>query len=220
MKAVAAVPTKEGPSAQVNRVVYLQNLWVALKREFKLDVLPEHVAITCGWPSRGARGVPFKRKLAEIEMRNWHSSGAEEAFTSVHPQQFRSPEDVSLALLFSMAMKVWGRKQGPTQVGLTRDLEGHIVYAGDAGAATKAVIMHMLRTLGALPDGFADVPYNPRPHIEKTRLLKFVCDVCGDIARHPLSDKSGGTWRGVHSHGRGRPQGTYSVQPAATQQAA
>lgn len=219
MKATAVVPTKEGPSAQVNRVLYLQRLWEALKREFKLDPLPDHVAITCGWPSRGARGVPFKRKLAEIEMRSWRGTGVEEAFTSVHPQQFRSPEDVSLALLFSMAMKVWGRKQGPTQVGLTRDAEGHVVYAGDAGAATKAVIMHTLRGLGALPEGFADVPYNPRPRVEKTRLLKFVCDVCGDIARHPATDRAGGPWKGVHSHGRGRPQGTYAI-PTASAQAA
>lgn len=53
------------------RSMWLDDLWKRIRADFGLTPLPEHALVTCGFPSRGARGDSPGRRPAEILREEW-----------------------------------------------------------------------------------------------------------------------------------------------------
>lgn len=176
------IATKEAPSAEVARIVYLAHLWEELRKDFNLD-LPERVVITCGWTSRNARGPVGRRLPADVVTGEWQGDPTAEAFVSIHPERFHTAEEVEMALLYAMGRAAHGKRRGHEKVGVYRDPEsGEMKYMpSEAGERANALLSRVNSRLGKLPEGFAVVP--PPKHIERTRLRKWVCTKCTLIVR-------------------------------------
>lgn len=169
---------------RLNGVFYLTNMWNALKNSFNLP-LP-NVAITCGWPSRRSRGRFANRAPGEvITNKEWKGTEAEKAFVSVHPERFEDVEQVALSVLYIVGNEVYGsrRNLGALTLGVTLNKEsGMLEYvADDKGKHAKTVLNQTIKQLGALPQGFADIP-EPKV-VARNRQRKYACGVCGQIIR-------------------------------------
>lgn len=162
-------------------------MWQALKVAFNLP-LP-NVAITCGWPSRRSRGRGANRVPGEILLEEWKGSQAEKAFVSIHPERFNSVEQVALSVLYVVGNEMFGsrRNLGANTLGVVKNDDGVLTYAADdKGKHAKTTLTGIAKNLGAIPAGFAELP---EPNVaQRTRLRKYACNVCGQIARASTDD--------------------------------
>lgn len=162
-----------------------------------------------GFPSRRARTKSSNRAPGEILIEEWVATGAEKALVSIHPERFRSPEQVALAALFVIGNEVHGsrRNLGSLSLGVQMSKEnGSLGYTVDEkGKHANQTLTLILKSLGDLPEGFADMP-EPSQRSQTTRMLKFACATCGQVIR-----SAGNHLEVLCMHG-GKPQ---HGQPAA-----
>lgn len=162
---------------------YLANLWSALRSEFNVPI--PNVCIAMGFPSRGARSKASRRAPGEILVQEWKGSAIETALVSIHPERFESVEQVALSVLFVVGNEVYGsrRNLGSETLGVTMNREtGDLEHtADDKGTHAQATLARIVRSLGAIPQGFAEMP-EPKTR-QTTRLAKYTCNVCGKIMR-------------------------------------
>jgi hypothetical protein len=172
------------PVPQADRVLWLSSAWEQLRAQFNLMTLPPKVLITCGWPSRRARGRAATRNPSEIVVGEWKDNDTEAAIVSIHPERFRSPSEVLLSLLYVMMKRSQGRA-GTLELGLLHDkVTGEVtIMDNDDGARTLHRLDDLRRKLGDLPVGFAEIAEpKPRPPAQ-TRLRKWTCPACDAILR-------------------------------------
>lgn len=166
-------------------VFYLANLWNALRNAFNLRTIPE-VCITMGFPSRRARTRASNRAPGEILIEEWKGNTAEKALVSVHPERFQDVNQVALATLFIIGNEVYGsrRNLGSLTLGVQMDKQsGNLGYtADDKGKHAKTILTSVIRELGAIPEGFADIA-EPAQRKQVNRQLKYKCTLCGTIVR-------------------------------------
>lgn len=165
---------------------YLANLWVELRESFNLRQIP-NVAITMGFPSRRARSKNSNRAPGEILIEEWVASGAEKALVSIHPERFESAQQVALSTLFVIGNEVYGsrRNLGSLTLGVQMNKEtGDLEYtADDKGEHAKNVLGTIVKSLGDLPDGFAEMPEPKQRQAQSNRQLKYECGTCHQIIR-------------------------------------
>lgn len=165
---------------------YLANLWNNLREAFNLRQIP-NVAITMGFPSRKARSKSSNRAPGEILIEEWVASGAEKALVSIHPERFESAEQVALSTLFVIGNEVYGsrRNLGSLSLGVTMNKEtGDLMYTDDEkGKHATGVLGTILKSLGEIPEGFAEMPEPKTRTAQTNRQLKFECGTCHQIIR-------------------------------------
>lgn len=139
-----------------------------------------------GFPSRRARTKSSNRAPGEILIEEWVASGAEKALVSIHPERFESPEQVALSALFVIGNEVHGsrRNLGSLSLGVQMIKEtGTLGYtADDKGKHANQTLNTILKSLGDLPEGFAEMP-EPTVRAQTTRMLKFMCVTCKQVIR-------------------------------------
>lgn len=190
---------------------YLANMWNSLRTSFNLP-LPS-VAITCGWPSRRSRGRSANRIPGEIVVAEWKGSNIEKAFVSIHPERFKDVEQVALATLYVVGNEVYGsrRNLGSLTLGVVKNAEsGVLEYSLDEkGHHAQTTLSTVIKQLGTLPQGFAELPEPKAPTANRQR--KYACNVCGAIIRAGSTDL-----QAIHA----ADNGTFVLQVPAVQAAA
>lgn len=156
-----------------------------MKDAFNLRTIPD-VCITMGFPSRRARTRSSNRAPGEILVEEWKGTGIEKALVSIHPERFESVEQVALSTLFVIGNEMYGsrRNSGALTLGVVMDKQsGDLTYTSDEkGTHSKNTLNHIVRNLGAIPQGFAEMP-EPVQRVQNTRNLKYACNVCGTVLR-------------------------------------
>lgn len=167
-------------TAAIERQALLDALYSKLRTTLQIN-LPERALITCGWTSRAARGPISRRLPADVSVGEWQHDPFAEAFVSIHPERFRSVEEVAMAMLYGMGRAAYGKRRGQEKVGLTKTDTGQLTYTNTAlGFHVSLQIANIVSQLGALPAGFAEVP--PPRKLDRSRMRKYVCK-CGFIIR-------------------------------------
>lgn len=140
-----------------------------------------------GFPSRKARSKASNRAPGEILIEEWVASGAEKALVSIHPERFESAQQVALSTLFVIGNEVYGsrRNLGSLSLGVQMNKEtGDLEYTtDDKGIHAKSVLGTILKSLGEIPDGFAEMPEPKQRGVQSNRQLKYECGTCHQIIR-------------------------------------
>jgi hypothetical protein len=163
-----------------------------------------------GFPSRRARTRASNRAPGEILIEEWKGNDIEKALVSIHPERFKDVTQVALSTLFVIGNEVYGsrRNLGSNTLGVLMDKNtGNLVYASDdKGQHAKSTITNVVRRLGQIPEGFADMP-EPKQRTQTNRQLKYACQTCGTIIR-----SAGQALESLCLHG-GKPQHGLAATP-------
>lgn len=169
---------------KLSGVFYLANLWGALRNAFNLRTIPD-VCITMGFPSRRARSRASNRAPGEVLVTEWKGSNAEKALVSIHPERFEDVNQVALSTLFVIGNEVYGsrRNLGSLTLGVQLNKEsGDLQYtADDKGNHAKTTLSSIIKQLGPVPAGFAEMP-EPKA-VQRGRNLAYACQVCNTKIR-------------------------------------
>lgn len=169
------------------RVQWCEQAWKLIRAELpRLDAAPEHVAITVGFPSKGARSA--QKSLGEC----WHGWKETQKnvtpFISLHPCLFPDPVKVLGTLVHEgghTLMPEAGHNKKFARFCQDVGLEGKptATYPGEALARRLNAIA---KKLGPILPGSGDLHANEKK--QTTRLRKWVCPGCEQIIR-AASDK-------------------------------
>lgn len=140
-----------------------------------------------GFPSRRARTRASNRAPGELlTAEEWKGTDAEQHLVSIHPERFEDVNQVALSTLFIIGNEVYGsrRNLGSIALGVQMDKQtGDLGYtADDKGNHAKTTLTRIIRELGAIPEGFADIA-EPVQRKQTNRQLKYKCAACGTIIR-------------------------------------
>lgn len=118
-------------------------------------------------------------------MQEWKGTNIEKALVSIHPERFQDVIQVSLSTLFVIGNEVYGsrRNLGSLTLGVQMNKEsGDLAYTQDEkGTHAQETVNRIVRGLGAIPDGFAEMPEPKQRQVN--RYKKYACSVCGKILR-------------------------------------
>lgn len=119
-------------------------------------------------------------------MQEWKGTSAEKALVSIHPERFEDANQVALSTLFVIGNEVYGsrRNLGSLTLGVQIDKQsGDLVYTTDEkGQHAKAMLTAIVRQLGGIPEGFADMP-EPK-QVQRTKANKYTCPTCKTNIRY------------------------------------
>lgn len=170
------------------RSMWLNQLWEGLHEKCTFKTLPANALVTCGHPSKSARGAEERRRPAEVLVGEWRGNPEEKAFVSIHPERFKNPTEVAKAMLWGAGRAMFGprgsRKLGIQKVGASLDFTDN-----ELGKEAKAKIKAILDDLGDMPSGKA-ILEEPMKAKQSTRLRKWVCPGC-DLKVRIASDTRG-----------------------------
>jgi hypothetical protein len=125
------------------------------------------------------------RAPGEVLVTEWQGSAAEKALVSIHPERFEDVTQVALSTLFVIGNEVYGsrRNLGSLTLGVTLNKEnGDLEYTkDDKGNHAKATLNTIIRQLGQVPEGFAEMP-EPKA-VQRGRNLAYACSVCNTKIR-------------------------------------
>lgn len=169
---------------QSARTAYLYNLVDGIKQAFNLPI--PNLSIQMGFPSRRSRGRFTSRAVGEILVQEWQDRGGiEKAMLVIHPERFINAESVSQSALLLVGDEIYGsrRHSGALTLGIEINKEtGVLDYTRDEkGHHAKLTLHNIMNHLGELPTGHVEIP-EPKP-IQRTKMLKYACSVCGRILR-------------------------------------
>lgn len=139
-----------------------------------------------GFPSRRARSRASNRAPGEILVQDWKGSDNEKALVSIHPERFEDVQQVARAVLFVIGNEVYGsrRNLGSLSLGIEMDRNtGDLMFTSDdKGKHAEVALNQIVRTLGAIPQGFAEMP--ELKAVQRTKAQKYSCTVCGTNVRY------------------------------------
>lgn len=119
-------------------------------------------------------------------MQEWKGSTAEKALVSVHPERFEDVNQVARSVLFIIGNEVYGsrRNLGSLTLGIQMDKQsGDLAFTtDDKGQHANNALGQIIRTLGPIPQGFAELP-EPKA-VQRTKANKYTCPVCKTNVRH------------------------------------
>jgi hypothetical protein len=138
-----------------------------------------------GFPSRRSRSRITSRAVGEIIVQEWKGDGIEKALVMIHPERFKTAEQVALSLMLLVGDEVYGsrRHAGSLTLGIQLDKEtGSLGYSPDEqGAHAKKTLNNVLKQVGTLPEGHVELP-EPKA-VQRSRQRKYVCPTCSTIIR-------------------------------------
>lgn len=125
------------------------------------------------------------RAVGEITVQEWKGDAVEKALVMIHPERFKSPEQVALSLLLLVGDEVHGsrRHSGALSLGVELNKEtGALGYVpGEVGVHAKSVLKSILNSVGEMPLGYVVLP---EPKVAApSRMRKYACGTCGQIVR-------------------------------------
>lgn len=206
LEAVIPIP-HQGESVPVTpnsvRVEWLERACQLIRRDI-VPGAPEKIVVTIGFPSRGATAAS-RRTIGEC-WGQWMKG--EVYWISIHPILWPNTVKILETLVHEVLHPTVGTKhkhrapfkKACNAVGLIGKATATV-----AGPALIAKLEAISAELGVIPPGEGTMEENGRKK-SNTRLRKYVCNICGDIARKASLD-----WDAIHYDG-GDCNGKYQLE--------